>query len=65
MCESRVVVKSGAGEKELVPEAAKILIKKDSLVITDILGNSKVIKKSRIKEIDFLKHRVVLAKDED
>lgn len=55
MCEANVYL----DEKEIIKDAIAVRPVKDGLAITDILGNTKVIKAS-IEEIQLLDHKVVL-----
>ena len=61
MCETKVILKDKGKEEEIMSEAARIEIDKGKIVISDIMGNSKVIN-AELESIDLIKHEAILRK---
>jgi predicted RNA-binding protein len=59
MCEAAVFLVAQGTEKEVMKEVVTVEVKDDHLLLDDILGDRTELK-GRIKNIDFLKHRVIV-----
>jgi predicted RNA-binding protein len=59
MCEAIVFMASKGDEKEVMREVVTLEVDNDRLLLGDILGET-VELKGKIKNIDFLKHQVVV-----
>jgi predicted RNA-binding protein len=65
MCESAVYLLSG-GERTLVmPEAARMLVTEEGVLVFDVLGSSKLVRNAEISEANLVKHEVLLRLRED
>lgn len=62
MCESNVYLKNEAGEQLVVKDAVSIENDRDTIKVTDILGEQKTFT-GEIEEISFLDHRIVIRSD--
>ena len=62
MCESTVLMKSAEGISTVMPEAIAVRDNGGSVTCVDILGREVTIDGARIKEIDLLRHRVMLSR---
>jgi len=61
MCELNVYMLGGAEEKLVMEDVANIVPEGDAVVLTDILGQQKVVD-ARILEIRLLDHKVFLGR---
>ena len=59
MCEAVIFMVSKGDEKEVMREVVTLEVDNDRLLLGDILGET-VELKGKIKNIDFLKHQVVV-----
>jgi predicted RNA-binding protein len=61
MCEAAVFLVTQGAEKEVMKEVVTLEVTDDHLFLGDILGD-RIELKARIKNIDFLEHKVILEK---
>ncbi len=59
MCEAAVFLVTQGAEKEVMKEVSTLEVMDDRLFLSDILGERMELK-ARIKNIDFLEHKVIL-----
>ena len=59
MCEAAVFLVTQGAEKEVMKEVLTLEVMDDRLFLSDILGERMELK-ARIKNVDFLEHKVVL-----
>ena len=59
MCEAAVFLVTQGAEKEVMKEVSTVEVMDDRLFLSDILGERMELK-ARIKNIDFLEHKVIL-----
>ena len=59
MCESNAFTNKGGKEELVLKDVGMIQQSGDTVFLADILGNKKELK-GRIKEIDFIKHKVII-----
>ena len=59
MCEAAVFLVTQGAEKEVMKEVLTLEVMDDRLFLSDILGERMELK-ARIKNIDFLEHKVIL-----
>lgn len=59
MCQARVILRRGEQEEELMKDVVALEIGEDEILLRAFFEEPKRVK-ARLKEIDFLKHRVVL-----
>ncbi len=59
MCEAAVFLVTQGAEKEVMKEVSTVEVMDDRLFLSDILGGRMELK-ARIKNIDFLEHKVIL-----
>ncbi len=59
MCQARVVVRKGESEEEVMRDVVALEVEPEGLVLRAFFEEPKRIK-GRIKEIDFMKHVVVV-----
>ncbi len=59
MCESRVLIDSGGGRELLMEDVVRVEITGDDVKLTGIFGEVRHAK-GRIKEIDLLKHTILI-----
>lgn len=57
MCEARVYVNDGCGEKEIMADVVMVEPDGDTWVCTSVLGERKLVR-GALGKIDFLKHTV-------
>lgn len=62
MCESRVVVVEGGAERVAMEEAARIVVEKDAIICSDIMGREIKLENMDIDIIDLMKHEIVIRK---
>lgn len=60
MCESKVVVLRKGGREIAMEAAAHMEIREDSVVCKDIMGQDLVLPNVEIREINFVRHEIVL-----
>lgn len=58
MCESRAVLVTGDGEQQVMADVTGLHPEGDGYRLTNLFGEQTHIR-GRIREIDFLKHRIV------
>ena len=64
MCLSSVYIDSGAGQKQIMSDVARIEAEAEGFMLIDLFGESKFVR-GKIKRIDFInEHAVVLDPDE-
>ena len=62
MCESTVLLKSAEGISTIMPEAIMVRDDGSSITCVDILGREVKVDGVKVKEIDLLRHRVLLSR---
>ncbi|OAQ20270.1 CooT family nickel-binding protein [Thermosulfurimonas dismutans] len=62
MCQTRVFVRRGDTEEEIMKDVVALEVKPDGVVLRAFFEPPKEIK-GRIREIDFLKHRVIVEEE--
>lgn len=60
MCESTIILQKGEERKEIMKDVIMVNIENDKVICTDITGNIQELADVRVKEIDSLKHVIVL-----
>jgi predicted RNA-binding protein len=59
MCESSVLIEKGSGRELLMEEVVHVTVDGDDIKLRGILGETQSAK-GRIKEIDLMKHTIVI-----
>ena len=59
MCQARVFVRRGEKEEEIMREVVSLEVKPEGILLKAFFEEPREIK-GRIREIDFLKHRIVV-----
>ncbi len=59
MCESRVLLATPEGEQVVLDDVTTMLPEDDGFLLTTLFGERKHVR-AKIREIDLLKHRIVL-----
>ena len=60
MCESKVVLIEGGKKSVVMETAAKIVISGGDATCTDITGEQVAVKNVQVKEMNLMKHEIVL-----
>lgn len=60
MCESKIVLVEGAKRSVVMETAAKVVISGNDATCTDITGEEIVVKGVQVREMNLMKHEIVL-----
>ncbi len=55
-------MREGDSEEEIMAEAAMINVKPEGIMVSDILGNSRILEGCEVERIDFMKHEAIMRK---
>jgi predicted RNA-binding protein len=60
MCESKIVLVEGAKRSVVMETAAKVVLSGNDATCTDITGEEIVVKGVQVREMNLMKHEIVL-----